>query len=63
MITISARADSCARGDAQTRWHVLLRPACDGESTAFMQRLTITHVRRWQEQRGYAGLGQSSWVA
>ncbi len=24
---------------------------------AFMQRLTITHVRRWQEHRGYAGLG------
>ena len=22
-----------------------------------MQRLTITHVRRWQEHRGYAGLG------
>jgi putative transposase len=22
-----------------------------------MQRLTITHVRRWQERRGYAGLG------
>jgi putative transposase len=25
--------------------------------TAFMQRLTITHVRRWQEHRGYVGLG------
>jgi putative transposase len=22
-----------------------------------MQRLTITHVRRWQQHRGYAGLG------
>ena len=38
-------------------WHLLLWPECDGELTAFMQRLTITHVRRWQEHRGYAGLG------
>ena len=38
-------------------WHLLLWPECDGELAAFMQRLTITHVRRWQEHRGYAGLG------
>jgi putative transposase len=38
-------------------WHLLLWPERDGELAAFMQRLTITHVRRWQEHRGYAGLG------
>ena len=38
-------------------WHLLLWPQHDDELAAFMQRLTITHVRRWQEHRGYAGLG------
>jgi putative transposase len=38
-------------------WHLLLWPQHDGDMAAFMQRLTITHVRRWQEQRGHAGLG------
>ena len=32
-------------------------PSSPPELAAFMQRLTITHVRRWQEHRGYAGLG------
>ena len=32
-------------------------PEHDGELASFMQRLTITHVRRWQQHRGYAGLG------
>ena len=35
-------------------WHLLLWPECDGELAAFMQRLTITLVRRWQEHRGYS---------
>lgn len=30
----------------------------DGELAAFMQRLTITHVRRWLEHRDHAGLGR-----
>jgi len=38
-------------------WHLLLWPQHDDDLAAFMQRLTITHVRRWQEHRGYAGLG------
>ena len=38
-------------------WHLLLWPERDGELAAFMQRLTITHVRRSQQHRGYAGLG------
>ena len=38
-------------------WHFLLWPEHDGDLAAFMQRLTITHVRRWQEHRHYVGLG------
>jgi putative transposase len=38
-------------------WHLLLWPERDGHLGAFMQRLTITHVRRWQEHRHQVGLG------
>ena len=47
----------CAYSVMPNHWHLLLWPRRDGELAAFMQRLTITHVRRWQQQRGYAGLG------
>ena len=47
----------CAYTVMPNHWHLLLWPECDGELTAFMQRPTITHVRRWQEHRGYAGSG------
>ncbi len=47
----------CACAVMPNHWHLLLWPECDGELAAFMRRLTITHVRRWQEHRGYAGLG------
>jgi len=47
----------CAYAVMPNHWHLLLWPECDGELTVFMQRLMITHVRRWQEHRGYAGLG------
>ena len=47
----------CAYAVMPNHWHLLLWPECDGELAAFMQRLTITHVRRWQEHRGHAGLG------
>ena len=47
----------CAYAVMPNHWHLLLWPECDGELAAFIQRLTITHVRRWQEHRGYAGLG------
>ena len=36
----------CAYAVMPNHWHLLLWPECDGELTAFMQRLTITHVRR-----------------
>ncbi len=38
-------------------WHLLVWPESDGELAAFIQRLTVTHVRRWQQYRGYSGLG------
>jgi putative transposase len=47
----------CAYAVMPNHWHLLLWPEHDGDLATFMQRLTITHVRRWQEHRGYAGLG------
>jgi putative transposase len=47
----------CTYALMPNHWHMLLWPTSDGDLAAFMQRLTITHVRRWQEHRGYAGLG------
>jgi putative transposase len=38
-------------------WHLLLWPGRDGELARFMQRLTITHVRRWQEHHHESGWG------
>ena len=40
-----------------SHWHLLVWPEHDGDLATFMQRLTITHVRRWQEHRRYVGLG------
>ena len=47
----------CAYIVMPNHWHLLLWPERDGELARFMQRLTITHFRRWREHRGYAGLG------
>jgi putative transposase len=47
----------CAYSLMPNHWHLLLWPKRDGDLATFMQRLTITHVRRWQEHRGYVGLG------
>ena len=38
-------------------WHFLLWPERDGQLAAFMQRLTIAHVRKWQEHRRVIGTG------
>ena len=38
-------------------WHLLLWPREDGQLAAFMQRLTVTHVRRWQEHYHEGGYG------
>jgi putative transposase len=38
-------------------WHLLLWPEHDGDLPAFMQRLTVTHVTRWQRHRKEVGHG------
>ena len=38
-------------------WHLVLWPSKDDELSRFMQRLTITHVRRWLEFRHCVGQG------
>ena len=38
-------------------WHFVLWPEKNGQLAAFMQRLTITHARRWQEHRRRVGYG------
>ena len=37
--------------------HLVLWPERDGDLAAFMQKLTITHVRNWQENRKRVGYG------
>jgi putative transposase len=38
-------------------WHLVLWPERDGQLAAFMQKLTITHARRWLEHRHAVGSG------
>jgi putative transposase len=38
-------------------WHLVVWPEEDGQLAAFMQRLTITHARRWQEHCECVGFG------
>jgi putative transposase len=38
-------------------WHLLLWPEGDGDLAAFMQRLTVTHVTRWQKHKRRVGEG------
>jgi len=38
-------------------WHLVIRPENDGDLGRFMQRLTVTHVRRWREYRQSVGWG------
>jgi len=47
----------CAYCLMPNHWHLLAWPERDGDLARFMQRLTITHVRRWQEHRHFVGLG------
>ena len=41
----------------RNHWHLVLWPRRDTQLARFMQRLTITHVRRWVEHRGRVGWG------
>ena len=47
----------CAYCLMPNHWHMVLWPVEDGDLAAFMQRLSITHVRRWQEHRRVVGTG------
>jgi putative transposase len=47
----------CAYCIMPNHWHLVLWPKEDGDLAAFMQRLSITHVRRWQEHRHVVGEG------
>ena len=47
----------CAYCLMSNHWHFVLWPQQDGDSGAFMQKLTITHVRNWQENRHRVGYG------
>src|SRR5690349_2925902 len=38
-------------------WHLLLWPREDGHLARFMQRLQVTHVRRWHQHRHSTGRG------
>ncbi len=38
-------------------WHLLLQPRQTGDMGRYMQRLTVTHVRRWHEHRHSTGGG------
>ena len=47
----------CAYCLMSNHWHLVLWPERDGDLAAFMQKLTITHVRNWQENRKRVGSG------
>ena len=47
----------CAYCLMPNHWHFVLWPERDGDLAAFMQKLTITHVRNWQEHRRRVGMG------
>ncbi|MGI9457221.1 MAG: transposase [Aeoliella sp.] len=38
-------------------WHLVLWPENDGDLGQFMQRLTVTHVTRWQQHYDRVGFG------
>lgn len=40
-----------------SHWHFVLWPEHDGDLATFMQRLSVTHVTRWQKHRGVIGEG------
>jgi putative transposase len=47
----------CSYSLMPNHWHLVLWPERDGDLAAFMQRLTVTHVTRWQKNRRRVGEG------
>ena len=41
----------------KNHWHFVLWPENDGDLARFMQRLTVTHVTRWQKYYNMVGFG------
>ena len=41
----------------KNHWHFVLWPENDGDLGRFMQRLTVTHVTRWQKHHNMIGFG------
>ncbi|MDA1049089.1 MAG: transposase [Planctomycetota bacterium] len=41
----------------KNHWHFVLWPQSDGDLGRFMQRLTVTHVTRWQKNYNMVGFG------
>ena len=38
-------------------WHLVLWPFSDGDLSAFVQRVTLTHTQRWRAHHGNVGAG------
>ena len=47
----------CAYCLMPNHWHMVLWPEHDADLAAFMQRLTVTHVARWQRNKRRVGYG------
>ncbi len=47
----------CSYSLMPNHWHFVLWPEKKGDLAAFMQKLTVTHVRNWQENRRRVGSG------
>ena len=47
----------CAYCLMPNHWHLVVWPKHDGDLAAFMQRLTVTHVTRWQRHKKQVGYG------
>ena len=47
----------CAYCLMPNHWHMVLWPEHDGDLAAFMQRLSVTHVARWQRNKRCVGDG------
>lgn len=47
----------CAYLIMSNHWHLVLWPESDGDLATFMQKLSVTHVRNWQENRRRVGMG------
>jgi REP element-mobilizing transposase RayT len=41
-------------------WHFVMSTELDADLVAFLQRLTLTHVTRWQKHRRVVGEGHVS---